>query len=56
MIEPDLPTDVMVCAGYIDCNDKTLVLAGVNSAARLENGEWDILIDCFEGEENSDNQ
>jgi hypothetical protein len=56
VIKADLPTEVMVCAGYIDCNDKTLVIAGVNGAARLENGEWDILIDCFEGEENSENQ
>ncbi|WMY91804.1 hypothetical protein [Snodgrassella communis] len=56
VIRADLPSEVSVCAGYIDCNDKTLVLASINGAARLENEEWDILIDCFEAEENSDNQ
>ena len=56
VVRADLPSEVSACAGYIDCNDKTLVLAGINGAARLENEEWDILIDCFETEENSDNQ
>ncbi|WP_239351528.1 hypothetical protein [Snodgrassella communis] len=34
VIRADLPSEVSVCAGYIDCNDKTLVLAGINGAAR----------------------
>ncbi|MCO6515327.1 MAG: hypothetical protein J6586_02195 [Snodgrassella sp.] len=54
VVRADLPSEVSACAGYIDCNDKTLVLAGGLPA--IENGEWDILIDCFEAEENSDNQ
>lgn len=50
VIMADLESEVYMCAGYISCNDKTLVIAGANGAARLEDGKWDILINYIQAE------
>lgn len=50
VVQPDLPSEVKMCTGYISCTEKTLVLAGYYGVARLENGHWDILINCVQAE------
>ncbi|EPG9672642.1 hypothetical protein M0K38_000006 [Citrobacter freundii] len=50
VIEPDLPAEVKMCSGYISCTESILVLAGYFGVARLENGNWDILVNCVRAE------
>lgn len=50
VVQPDLPSEVKMCTGYISCTEKTTVLAGYYGVARLENGHWDILINCVQAE------
>lgn len=50
VIEADLPAEVRMCSGYISCTETTLVLAGAFGVARLENGHWDILVNCVRAE------
>ncbi|XKM12502.1 hypothetical protein RCS94_05630 [Orbaceae bacterium ac157xtp] len=54
VITAELPDEVRMCSGYICCNDKTLVIAGLYGAARLENGKWDILVNCIQAEKTSE--
>ena len=50
VIEADLPAEVRMCSGYISCTENILVLAGYFGVARLENGHWDILVNCVRAE------
>lgn len=43
IVSTDVPDDVYVCSGNLAVRDGVLLLAGLNGAAYLQNGEWNVI-------------